>query len=46
MESLNSRLNDELIPRKASLEEEIEGLVNKINALKANINENEEPLSP
>ncbi|AMM54383.1 chromosome segregation protein SMC [Pyrococcus kukulkanii] len=44
LEAFESRLNEELLPRKASLEEEIEGLVNKINALKANIKENEEAL--
>ncbi len=41
MESYEMRLNEELLPRKADLEEEIEGLVNKVNALRANIAENE-----
>ncbi|WP_297508713.1 chromosome segregation protein SMC [Thermococcus sp.] len=41
LESLESRINEELLPRKADLEEEIEGLINRINALKANIEENE-----
>ncbi|WP_297067662.1 chromosome segregation protein SMC [Thermococcus sp.] len=41
LESLDARINDELLPRKADLEEEIEGLVNRINALNANIKENE-----
>lgn len=41
LESYEVRLNEELLPRKADLEEEIEGLVNKINALNANIAENE-----
>lgn len=42
LESLESRINEELLPRKVDLGEEIEGLVNRINALKANIRENEE----
>ncbi|MDV3103366.1 chromosome segregation protein SMC [Thermococcus waiotapuensis] len=42
LESLNSMINGELLPRKADLEEEINGLVNRINALRANIKENEE----
>ncbi|NJE02626.1 chromosome segregation protein SMC [Thermococcus sp. MV11] len=41
LENLDVRINEELLPRKADLEEEIEGLVNRINALKANIEENE-----
>ncbi|ASI98985.1 chromosome segregation protein SMC [Thermococcus celer] len=41
LEGLEARINEELLPRKADLEEEIEGLVNRINALKANIAENE-----
>ena len=41
LESLDVRINEELLPRKADLEEEIEGLINRINALRANIEENE-----
>ena len=44
LESLEGRINEELLPRKADLEEEIEGLINRINALKANIGENEEAI--
>jgi len=44
IESLESRINGELLPRKADLEEEIEGLINKISALRANIKENEEAI--
>ena len=44
VESYEMRLNEELLPRKADLEEEVEGLVNKINALKANIAENEKAI--
>ncbi|WP_461864733.1 chromosome segregation protein SMC [Thermococcus sp.] len=44
LEGLDVRINEELIPRKADLEEEIEGLVNKINALKKNITTNEEAI--
>ncbi len=40
LEALEARINEELLPRKADLEEEIEGLVNRINALRANIEEN------
>ena len=44
LENLEIRINEELLPRKADLEEEIEGLVNRINALKANITENEKAI--
>ncbi|ASJ00410.1 chromosome segregation protein SMC [Thermococcus gorgonarius] len=44
LEGLEGRINEELLPRKADLEEEIEGLVNRINALRANIRENEEAI--
>ena len=45
LESLDARINEELLPRKADLEEEIDGLVNRINALNANIKENEKAIS-
>jgi len=45
LESLNVRINEELLPRKASLEEEIEGLVNRINAFKQSIAKNEEDIA-
>ncbi|NJE29562.1 chromosome segregation protein SMC [Thermococcus sp. 18S1] len=45
LESLDVRINEELLPRRADLEEEIEGLINRINALKANIEENERAIS-
>ncbi|WP_461866351.1 chromosome segregation protein SMC [Thermococcus sp.] len=44
LESLDTRITEELIPRKADLEEEIEGLINKINALQKNITTNEEAI--
>ncbi len=44
LESLDTRITEELIPRKADLEEEIEGLINKINALRKNITTNEEAI--
>ncbi|USG99244.1 chromosome segregation protein SMC [Thermococcus argininiproducens] len=44
LENLDIRINDELIPRKANLEEEIEGLINRINAFKASIVQNEEDI--
>ncbi|WP_297437017.1 chromosome segregation protein SMC [Thermococcus sp.] len=45
LESLDARINEELLPRKADLEEEIEGLVNRINALNANIKESENAIA-
>jgi chromosome segregation protein len=45
LENLDVRINEELIPRKAALEEEIEGLVNRINAFKASISKNEENIA-
>ncbi|ASJ11010.1 chromosome segregation protein SMC [Thermococcus sp. P6] len=44
LEGLDARINEELLPRKADLEEEIAGLVNRINALRANIAENEKAI--
>ncbi|WP_456393938.1 chromosome segregation protein SMC [Thermococcus sp.] len=44
LEGLDIRINEELIPRKADLEEEIEGLINRINALRKNIATNEEAI--
>jgi len=44
LENLDIRINEELIPRKADLEEEIEGIVNRINAFKASIKQNEEDI--
>ncbi|WP_087037667.1 chromosome segregation protein SMC [Thermococcus litoralis] len=45
LENLDVRINEELIPRKADLEEEIEGLINRINAFKASISKNEEDIA-
>ena len=45
LENLDIRINEELIPRKADLEEEIEGLINRINAFKASISKNEEDIT-
>lgn len=44
LENLEIRINEELIPRKANLEEEIEGLVNRINAFKRSIAKNEKDI--
>ncbi|NJD99780.1 chromosome segregation protein SMC [Thermococcus sp. LS1] len=44
LENLEIRINEELLPRKADLEEEIEGLINRISALKSNIVENEKAI--
>ncbi|WP_456366863.1 chromosome segregation protein SMC [Thermococcus sp.] len=44
LESLEARITEELLPRKADLEEEIEGLVNRISALRSNIAENEKAI--
>ena len=45
LESFEARINDELLPRKANLEEEIEGLINKINALSSYIEENRKAIA-
>ncbi|NJE85717.1 chromosome segregation protein SMC [Thermococcus sp. CX2] len=45
LEGLEVRINEELLPRKADLEEEIEGLINRINALRSNIAENEKAIA-
>lgn len=44
LEGLEVRINEELLPRKADLEEEIEGLINRINALRSNVAENEKAI--
>ncbi|RLF77000.1 chromosome segregation protein SMC [Thermococci archaeon] len=44
LESLEVRINEELIPRKADLEEEIEGLTNRIKAFNQSIAKNEEDI--
>ncbi len=44
IEDLDSRINEELLPRKADTEEEIEGLINRIKALRSNVDENRQNL--